>query len=46
LPEKNLSPGRVTQFRLGVLVEIGTPAKTPKPLEKLTGWKTGKESRK
>ena len=44
LPEKNLSPGRVTQLMLGLLVEIGSPAKTPKPLEKFTGWKTGKES--
>ncbi|WP_293125795.1 hypothetical protein [Okeania sp. SIO1I7] len=26
----------------GVLVEIGTPAKTPKPRGKSTGWKTGK----
>ncbi len=26
----------------GLLVEIGTPAKTPKPRGKSTGWKTGK----
>ncbi|NET47040.1 hypothetical protein [Okeania sp. SIO2B3] len=27
---------------LGLLVEMGTPAKTPKPRGKSTGWKTGK----
>ena len=26
----------------GLLVEIGTPAKTPKTRGKSTGWKTGK----
>jgi len=27
----NLTPGRVAQSMLGLLVEIGTPAQSPKP---------------
>ncbi|NES06414.1 MAG: hypothetical protein F6K22_28520 [Okeania sp. SIO2F4] len=42
LPQKNLSPGRVAQSMFGLLVEIGTPAKTPKPSGFSTGGKTGK----
>jgi hypothetical protein len=29
-PQKNLSPGRVAESMFGLLVEIGTPAKSPK----------------
>ncbi|WP_198954181.1 MULTISPECIES: hypothetical protein [Moorena] len=31
---------------LGLLVEIGTPAQSPKPRGKSTGWKTGKKRNK
>jgi hypothetical protein len=40
-PQKNLSPGRVAQSMLGLLVEIGTPAQTPKPRGKSPGWERG-----
>ncbi len=42
MPQKNLSPARVAQSMFRLLVEIGTPAKTPKPPGKSTDWKTGK----
>ncbi len=45
-PQKNLSPGRVAQSMLGLLVEIGTPAKSPKPRGKSTGWQPGKKRNK
>ena len=34
----NLTPGRVAQSMFSLLVEIGTPARTPKPREKSPGW--------
>jgi hypothetical protein len=37
----NLTPGRVAQSMLSVLVEIGTPAQTPKPRGKSPGWTKG-----
>jgi hypothetical protein len=37
----NLSPGRVAQSMFSVLVEIGTPAQTPKPRGKSPGWVKG-----
>jgi hypothetical protein len=40
-PQKNLNPARVAQSIFGLLVEIGTPAKTPKPREKSPGWERG-----
>ena len=41
-PQKNLSPGRVAQSMFGLLVEMGTPASTPKPRGNSPGWSTGK----
>ena len=37
----NLTPGRVAQSMFSVLVEIGTPAQTPKPRGKSPGWTNG-----
>ena len=37
----NLSPGRVAQSMFSVLVEIGTPARSPKPRGKSPGWTRG-----
>jgi hypothetical protein len=37
----NLSPGRVAQSMFSLLVEIGTPAQTPKPRGKSPGWTKG-----
>jgi len=37
----NLTPGRVAQSMLPVLVEIGTPAQLPKPRGKSPGWTEG-----
>jgi hypothetical protein len=45
-PQKKLSPGRVAESMFGLLVEIGTPAKSPKPRGKSPGWKTGKKRTK
>ncbi|NES22823.1 MAG: transposase [Symploca sp. SIO3E6] len=45
-PQSNLTPGRVAQSMLGLLVEIGTPALPPKPRGKSPGWKSGKKRRK
>lgn len=42
----NLTPGRVAQSMLGLLVEIGTPAQSPKPRGKSNGWKTGQKRNK
>ncbi|MGK7930474.1 MAG: transposase, partial [Microcystaceae cyanobacterium] len=39
--QKNLSPGRVAQSMFGLLVEIGTPARIPKPRGKSPGWSRG-----
>ncbi len=44
--QKNLTPGRVAQSMLGLLVEIGTPAQVPKPRGKSTGWLKGKKRNK
>jgi hypothetical protein len=38
----NLTPGRVAQSMLSVLVDIGTPTKLPKQRGKSPGWETGK----
>ncbi len=40
--QKNLSPGRVAQSMFGLLVEIGTPSRIPKPRGKSPGWSRGK----
>jgi hypothetical protein len=45
-PQKNLSPGRVAQSMFGLLVEIGTPARYPKPRGKSTGWEPGRKRNK
>jgi hypothetical protein len=37
----NLTPGRVAQSMLALLVEIGTPAQFPKPRGKSPGWTEG-----
>jgi hypothetical protein len=37
----NLTPGRVAQSMLALLVEIGTPAQFPKPRGKSPGWTKG-----
>ncbi len=46
LPTEKLTPGRVAQGFLGVLVEIGTPAKSPKTRGKSPGWEPGRERKK
>jgi hypothetical protein len=38
----NLTPGRVAQSMLSVLVDLGTPAKMPKHRGKSPGWEKGK----
>lgn len=38
----NLTPGRVAQSMLSILVDIGTPAQLPKHRGKSPGWETGK----
>ncbi len=38
---KNLTPGRVAQSLFSLLVEIGTPASSPKTRGKSPGWITG-----
>jgi hypothetical protein len=38
----NLTPGRVAQSMLSVLVDIGTPTKMPKHRGKSPGWEKGK----
>ncbi|MEG5047666.1 NF041680 family putative transposase [Microcoleus sp. B4-C1] len=38
----DLTPGRVAQSMLSVLVDIGTPTKLPKQRGKSPGWETGK----
>ena len=42
-PQTLLTPGRVAQSMLGLLVEIGTPAVSPKPRGKSSGWEKGKK---
>jgi DDE superfamily endonuclease len=46
LPVEKLTPGRVAQSFLGLLVEIGTPAKPPKTRGKSPGWEPGRERKK
>ena len=41
-PQDKLTPGRVAQSFNGLLVAIGTPAKSPKPRGKSPGWLQGK----
>lgn len=42
---KNLSPGRVAQSLFPLLIEIGTPATSPKTRGKSPGWKQGQKRR-
>lgn len=42
-PSLNLTPGRVANAFASVLVNIGTPAPSPKPRGKSLGWPTGKK---
>lgn len=46
LPVEKLTPGRVAQSFLGLLFEIGTPAKPPKTRGKSPGWEPGRERNK
>ena len=41
--QKNLTPGRVAQSVLPLLIEIDTPASLPKTRGKSPGWKTGEK---
>jgi len=45
-PQKQLTPGRVAQSALPLLIDIGTPATSPKPRGKSPGWKTGQKRSK
>jgi hypothetical protein len=40
-PTLNLTPGRLAQSMFSLLVEIGTPARLPKPRGKSPGWVKG-----
>ncbi|NER20586.1 MAG: transposase [Symploca sp. SIO1B1] len=44
--QNNLTPGRVAQSMLELLVEIGTPALPPKPRGKSPGWEPGQKRNK
>ena len=44
--KKNLTLGRVAQSIFSLLVEIGTPATSPKTRGKSPGWKTGQKRSK
>ncbi|MFM2378196.1 MAG: hypothetical protein RLZZ143_772 [Cyanobacteriota bacterium] len=44
--QDNLTPGRVAQSILGLLIEIGTPAVAPKPRGKSPGWEKDKKRNK
>ena len=44
--QKNLTPGRVAHSLFSLLVEIGTPATSPKIRGKSPGWKQGKKRSK
>ena len=44
--QDNLTPGRVAQSMLSLLMEIGTPAISPKPRGKSPGWKKDKKRKK
>jgi hypothetical protein len=43
--KKNLTPGRVAQSILPLLIEMATPATSPKTRGKSPGWKTGQKRR-
>ena len=43
---QNLTPGRVAQSILPLLIEMGTPATSPKTRGKSPGWKTGQKRNK
>ena len=43
--KKNLTPGRVAQSILPLLIEMATPATLPKTRGKSPGWKTGQKRR-
>lgn len=45
-PQKRLTPGRVAQSVLPLLIEMKTPATSPKPRGKSPGWKTGQKRSK
>ena len=46
-PQKKLTPGRVAQSILALLIEMGSPATSPKTRGKPPGWKQGtKRSKK
>jgi hypothetical protein len=44
--QKNLTPGRVAQSMFSLLVEIDTPANSPKTRGKSPGWKQGEKRSK
>ena len=44
--QDNLTPGRVAQSMLSLLMEIGTPAISPKPRGKSPAWKKDKKRKK
>ncbi|MDJ0635009.1 MAG: hypothetical protein QNJ34_17600 [Xenococcaceae cyanobacterium MO_188.B29] len=44
--QKNLTPGRVAQSVLPLLIEIDTPASLPKTRGKSPGWKTGEKRKR
>jgi hypothetical protein len=44
--QNNLTPGRVAQSMFSLLVEIDTPAISPKPRGKSPGWKQGEKRSK
>ena len=43
---KNFTPGRVAQSLFPLLIEIGTPATSPKTRGKSPGWKPGEKRNK
>ena len=45
-PQQKLTPGRVAQSILALLVEIGSPTTSPKLRGKSPGWKTGHKRKK
>ena len=44
--QKNITPGRVAQSIFSLLIEIGTPATSPKTRGKSPGWKKGEKRSK
>lgn len=45
-PQKKITPGRVAQSILALLIEMGSPATSPKTRGKSPGWKKGEKRRK